>query len=232
MKARKRRVRSHGRRERAEQYFSMGYPMAQSPAWRSLSGAAVKVWIELRTRFNGWNNGELFLSLDEAARLLELGKATVQRGFRELEAKGFIVKTRPGRWYGRMATLWRVTDKGTHGNPPTYDWKQWRPEPLSEKQGLGSATDHEGIATVSPKNRGREIRLGLEPVEQESPQPIGSVAGRFYDHSPIARSRSAEPLGERSAAARAIGAEAPRTGADGLVPVSRVLRNLDRSSPR
>jgi DNA-binding transcriptional regulator YhcF (GntR family) len=50
----------------------------------------------VRRRYNGGNNGDLSLSLDEAARLLGIGKATAARAFAELEAKGFIVMRRGG----------------------------------------------------------------------------------------------------------------------------------------
>jgi hypothetical protein len=79
-----------------DQYFGLFYAMARSLAFRSLSGAALKVFLEVRTRFNGGNNGELSLSLDEAARLLGIGKGTAQRAFAELQEKGFL----------RMLTGW------------------------------------------------------------------------------------------------------------------------------
>jgi predicted ArsR family transcriptional regulator len=50
--------------------------------------------------------------LDEAARLLGIGKGTAQRAFAELQEKGFLRMTRKGQWYGRRATTWRTTDKG------------------------------------------------------------------------------------------------------------------------
>jgi len=53
--------------------------------------------VELRRHYNGGNNGDLSLSLDEAAGLLHLGKATVARAFGELEAKGTIRMTARGR---------------------------------------------------------------------------------------------------------------------------------------
>jgi hypothetical protein len=59
-----------------EQYFGLFYAMARSDAFRSLSGPALKVFIEIRTRFNGGNNGELSLSLDEAARCWALARAS------------------------------------------------------------------------------------------------------------------------------------------------------------
>ena len=123
--------RGHYRKRRGgseEQYFGLAYQMARSDAFRSLSGPALKVFIEVRTRFHGGNNGDLSLSLDEAVRLLGIGKGTAQRAFAELEKKGFLRMTRQGRWVGRQATTWRTTDKGWKGELPTNDWKAWRPQ--------------------------------------------------------------------------------------------------------
>ena len=116
-------------RNDTEQYLGISYVMAHSPAFRSLSGAALKVWIELRTRFNGWNNGRITLSWDEAARILHMGKTTIGRAFDELEEKGFIVMTKRGQWYGRMASEWAVTDRQLDGHLPTNAWKNWRAQP-------------------------------------------------------------------------------------------------------
>ncbi len=114
-------------RNDTEQFVPMPYAMLRGPAWRSLSGPAVKVWLELRSRFRGGNNGELSLSLDEAAKLLGIGKTTAMRAFNELEERGFIRKVKQGQWYGRLATEWAVTDRSFRGQNPTRDWKDWKP---------------------------------------------------------------------------------------------------------
>ncbi|SLN18707.1 helix-turn-helix domain-containing protein [Oceanibacterium hippocampi] len=114
-------------RTAGEQFFAVPYRMAKSIAWRSLSGPALKVWVELRTRYNGKNNGDLSLSFEDAARLLSLSKSTVGRAYAELEQKGFIQKTKQGQWYGRMATTWTVTDRAHQGHQATNDWRYWRP---------------------------------------------------------------------------------------------------------
>jgi DNA-binding transcriptional ArsR family regulator len=127
MVARKRthRTKANGR-DGEEQYLKLSYPFLRSPAWRSLSGPAVKVWLELRSRFNGRNNGELSLSLDEASRLLGMSKSTVRRVFVELEEKGFIRKVKPGQWYGRTASEYAVTDRPFRGQHASNDWKRWQ----------------------------------------------------------------------------------------------------------
>ena len=68
------RLNAKGRNIGDGQYAQLSYGFLQSAAWRSLSGPAVKVWLELRTRFHGTNNGQLIFSLEEGKRLLGLGK--------------------------------------------------------------------------------------------------------------------------------------------------------------
>ena len=115
-----------GRSKGGGQFVAISYAMARSDAWRSLSGAAVKVWVELHTRFNGTNNGSLFLSHKDAADALGLGKSTVQRAFRELETKRFIVLVTRGRLSGRKASVWQLTDCKMEGNHASNAWQQWR----------------------------------------------------------------------------------------------------------
>ena len=124
-----------GRSKSEGAYFALPYSMARHDAWRGLSGAAIKLYIELRCRYTvrgdgSNNNGELRVSLDEAARLLSMGKATVSRAYKELEAAGFIAKVKQGQWYGRKATEWRVTDQSYGGQFPSRDWRI----PAAEKQ--------------------------------------------------------------------------------------------------
>ncbi len=114
----------------AEQYVPLPYALLKSKAWRSLNGAAVKVWLELHTRYNGGNNGNVRLSMNEAVAELGISKGTAQRAFVELEEKGFIALHSPGNWYHRRAHEWRLTTKRMQTakgmQPATNDWKDWR----------------------------------------------------------------------------------------------------------
>lgn len=116
-----------------DQYAILDYSFLRSDAFRQLSGPAIKVFLELRTRYNGKNNGRITLSLDECRRLFSIGKRTAQRAFQELEAKGFVRLVVLGRWFGRKASEWELTMVPRDGRPPTHDWKMWKPEkPLRE----------------------------------------------------------------------------------------------------
>lgn len=115
-----------GRSKNEGQFAKVTYAMLQSDAWRSLSGAAIKVYLELRTRFHGTNNGRLHLSLQSCADLLALSKSTAQRAYVELEEKGFIVKKRQGCFIGGCASEWALTELKLNDEPATHDWKHWR----------------------------------------------------------------------------------------------------------
>lgn len=118
------------RNDKEGQYTTLPYAQIKSEAWRSLSGAAVKVWLELHTRFNGGNNGNVRLSMNEAVRALGISKGTAQRAFIELEEKGFIALQNPGNWYHRKAHEWRLTTKRMQTSKgvqvATNDWQKWR----------------------------------------------------------------------------------------------------------
>ena len=121
--------RHRGKKGDNPQYTTLYYGFLKSPAWRSLSGTAVKVWLELHTRYNGGNNGNVRLSLNEAASTLGMSKGTAQRAFLELEGKGFIALHTPGNWYHRRAHEYRLTTKPMQTQSgkqkPTEDWKTW-----------------------------------------------------------------------------------------------------------
>jgi hypothetical protein len=158
-----------------EQYTALPYAQLKSEAWRSLSGAAVKVWLELHTRYHGGNNGKVHLSLNEASEILGLGKATVQRAFIELEAKGFLALERKGNWYSRRAHDWRLTIKPMQTakgkDVPTQDWQRWR---KPEKTERGSQADPSPNTTGPIQNQRPCTRSSTAPVTAISTKLTGS----------------------------------------------------------
>lgn len=162
-----------GKRAFEGQYVPMPYALLKSAAWRSLSGAAVKVFLELHTRYNGSNNGNVRLSMNEATEALGIGKATAQRAFQELQDRGFIVLQQAGNWYHRQAHEWRLTTKATanaRGHvSPTNDWRNWRP-----KTDRGSETDPSAPHLVPPQNPRQASGSATEPVSASFARGFGS----------------------------------------------------------
>jgi hypothetical protein len=173
-----------GRSKGGEQYAPLSYALLHSVAWRSLSGPAVKVFLELRTRFHGANNGQLIFSLDEGKRLLGLGKTTVQRALTELQDKGLVVCTRKGQWYGRLASTWATTDRPSDHAPASNSWKAWRPAPESarpahrQKTEVGPRTGPSLTVVVPSQDPSRFNAPVSGPVRPIRVAAMGPVAGR------------------------------------------------------
>ena len=85
--------------------------MLNAPAFLRLRGNAVKLMAMLHKRYNGANNGDISMSVREAAREVGCCPNHAVIPFRELEAAGFIAPTVKGAfsWKSRHATTWRLT---------------------------------------------------------------------------------------------------------------------------
>ena len=113
--------------ESTERFVKLIYPLLESEAWRWLKPNSQAVYIELRRRFNGSNNGKISFSLAEGARILRASKTTIQTALVELEEHGFIKLVKKGYFQGRMASEYALTDERLEGYPPTREWQRWRP---------------------------------------------------------------------------------------------------------
>lgn len=165
--------RNNGKRSEDGQYTNLPYAMLKSPAWRSLSGAAIKVWLELHTRYNGGNNGNVRLSLAEASKALGIGKATAQRALTQLQERGFIILTVPGNWYHRRTHEWQLTTKpmqtASSKTPATNNWRYW-----SKKTKDGPIQNHKAPCLDPNQNQKTPLRSKSEPVRPVCGPSIGS----------------------------------------------------------
>ncbi|MDC3177599.1 helix-turn-helix domain-containing protein [bacterium] len=113
--------------ESTERFVKLTYALIESEAWRWLRPISEAVYIELRRRYNGLNNGKISLSLAEAARVLRASKSSIQKALVELEEHGLIKVVKRGYFTGRMASEYALTDEQLDGYPPTREWRRWQP---------------------------------------------------------------------------------------------------------
>ncbi|WP_442577580.1 hypothetical protein ACSBOB_18580 [Mesorhizobium sp. ASY16-5R] len=117
----------------------------KTEAWRSLSPYSRLLYIEMRAKFSGTNNGGISMSYREAADLLGCSNGPVITGFRELQDRGFMVAVQKGSFSwkvrfgeGGRATTWRLTelpqDYPERSLTPTYEFKTWVPSTATEKK--------------------------------------------------------------------------------------------------
>ena len=81
-------VKAKGRKD--PNFIMLRHDMIDSAAWRSMPAHAQALWIHIRRRYNGYNNGEIPLSCREAAQLLKVSKNTAGKMFEILIDRGFI----------------------------------------------------------------------------------------------------------------------------------------------
>lgn len=85
-----------GGKEPQEHFTKLVRTTMQEPAWRALSPVAQALYPWLKLEWRGPhanNNGKIRFSVRQAADALGVSRDTAARGFRELQAKGFIVMT-------------------------------------------------------------------------------------------------------------------------------------------
>jgi hypothetical protein len=111
-------------------YARIFHDVMDSPAWRSLTAYEQAIYLHLVRRYNGRNNGQISLSVREAATAINAAKNTAARALKVLTQKGFISVVKRG-WYnpkrehGR-ATEYRLTEYpcDVTGKAASFDFRR------------------------------------------------------------------------------------------------------------
>ena len=104
------------------------YLMA-TEAWHSLKPGPRALYVELKRRFYGNNNGRIILSHREAAQLLNVHRNTVGAWFEALEERGFISMTRAphlGPSGIGQSAHWSLLELEPAGTRPEHCFRNWR----------------------------------------------------------------------------------------------------------
>ena len=85
-------------------------------AYKDLSGNARAIYLEIKRRYNGSNNGFIVYSVRQGADDLKIGKSTAARAFIELQTHGFIAAEQRGAFH------WKIDVTGERHRPAS----EWR----------------------------------------------------------------------------------------------------------
>jgi hypothetical protein len=106
-----------------------------SPAYKSLSPMALKLWHDLMTQYYGINNGKICAVMSQ---LVERGwaESSMHKALKELIQKGFLVRNFQGGLgpAGKKPSRYRFThlpadapEFDCHQMGPTNDFLKWKP---------------------------------------------------------------------------------------------------------
>lgn len=99
-------------------------------AWATLRPGPRALYIELKRRYNGHNNGQIILSHRDAAQAINVNRNTVGGYFDQLQERGFITMTRApflGPSGVGQASLWALQERPTaDGKSAQMEFKSWR----------------------------------------------------------------------------------------------------------
>lgn len=124
----------------SQTFFQMHTWLVNSPAWRATNVYERSLYIELKQRYNGYNNGEISLSHREAAAALNCSDKPIRDAFKGLTEKGFIRVAQVGSFHWKAgggpsgrSTRWILTeypvDHPLKSLTAERGFMRWRPSP-------------------------------------------------------------------------------------------------------
>ena len=140
-----------------------------SPAWRVLTHADVRVYLALRRKLGRTNNGDINATLSEMRHAGISSSSTLSSALRRLEVLGFIEKTRQGgiAFGGKLCSLYRFTDEptfeiakaGVKAGAATDEWRRFN--------NMGEARASVRLLTAKNKAKVRQSNRSASAIESE-----------------------------------------------------------------
>ena len=161
------------------------WSILDSPAWRTLSHADVRVYLAMRRKLGRTNNGDVNATLAEMKHAGITSSSTLSVALHRLEALGFIEKTRQGGIAngGKLCSLYRFTDEATYdiakagvrAGPATNEWE--RLNNMVEARAAVRIFTREKKPKVRPANRSSaaieaDSSKRASTVEHEPDSPV------------------------------------------------------------
>lgn len=175
--------------------------LLDTPSWRHLSTNARVIYVEIKRRYNGKNNGLISLSAREAGEAVNASQQTGARALVELSDHGFIEITEDSTFNRKVhiARRYRLTeaadDRPGFPKAASKDFLKWSADPPEK-----SKTQFHGCdATVSPMEH-EPAKRGVLTVNSSmggTVKPETSVS-QFHGRNSIRLSAS-QPLNRRAA---------------------------------
>lgn len=143
-------------------------------AWKALTPVERAVYLEVKWRYDGMNNGRIGLGLRELANEINMGRDTAGRALDALVRYGFIVKTKASAFNvkNRKVAEWRLTEYpcDVTGELPTKTFMRW--EPTKKQQSHPSDTQ----SHASDCDPEKEERKGHHSRTHRTVKPVLDIS--------------------------------------------------------
>lgn len=172
-------------------HVRLDHSVFHSAAFRALAPVERAMLFEITGLYNGHNNGELWVGLRDAAKLVGVADPeTASRAIKALIDHGLLAVSSPGHFAikARHATCYRITFLPTRGAAPTNEYRDWQAEANSQAAArliattecnLRSAFSGLSVGKIRTetakvvRDRCRSVRK-IRTVESEKPEIAGS----------------------------------------------------------
>lgn len=146
-------------------FFQMYEWMMKSVAWQNSNVYERALYLELKRRYNGSNNGNIPLSHREAEALTNSSNTAVEKAFKGLQAKGMIKPQQKGSF------SWKVTADGRSAGRSTRWLLTELPQDIPNRVLAGGSKDfmkwQPGV-DLSEKTAVRSQRTNGPPAADDS----------------------------------------------------------------
>jgi predicted transcriptional regulator len=159
------------------------WELVDSPAWRALSHADVRVYLAMRRKLGSTNNGNINATLAEMRHAGISSSSTLSSALHRLEALGFIEKTRQGGIAagGKVCSLYRFSDESTYDIPkvgvqaskPINGWKAF--DSIAKAKAAVRIFRRENTSKVRTSNR---TDSAIEPESAKAASTVERVVKR------------------------------------------------------
>jgi hypothetical protein len=163
------------------------WAILDSPAWRMLTHADVRVYLSLRRKLGRTNNGDINATLAELKHAGISSSSTLASALRRLELLGFIEKTRQGGIAngGKLCSLYRFTDEptfeikkaGVLAGAATNEWQRFSSMAEARaalRPGAPEITSKVRLSKRSASTIEAERQFSDSTIEHEADSPVRS----------------------------------------------------------
>jgi len=151
-----------------------------TPAFRTLPSAALKLWVDLRTQFRGTNNGNISAVLSTLRHRRWRSSETLSNAIWELLKRGLLRRTREGKpGPMRICALYAFTDLPTSRN-----------DRLEIEGAVASKEYANWVSGISFAPESRAKKLARNPSRKKT--PLRKLERQQFDSRRVTATKSGE----------------------------------------